>query len=377
MSAANSHIEPALVLEVDLAALVANWRDLACRSKPARASAVVKGNGYGLGLQPVIEVLYAAGCRDFFVATVSEGMAARHHAPEARIYVLNGVYPGIEHAIRSADLVPVLSSTAQVALWSADCTLNGPHPCALQVDTGMHRLGLSQEEAIALAQDETRPVSLTPVLVISHLACADRPADPMNERQRALFQEVTAAFEGIESSLCNSAGIFLGGNYLLDMTRPGIALYGGEARGDAENPMRCVATAKARILQLHRAAAGETVSYGAAERLERDTLIATCAVGYADGYPRGHSGAGVPVRTADCPPPAGWLAGQRVAVLGRVTMDLTMFDVTDIAGVKVGDFVELFGPNHPLDDVARAAGTIGYEILATLGGRYHRIYSGA
>lgn len=372
-------IAPALKLTVDLAALVANWRDLAARSRPARASAVVKADGYGLGLAPVVEALYDAGCRDFFTATVAEAVSARDQAPDARIYFLNGLYPGIEALLREHDLVPVLSSNEQVAHWSAECSEHGEHPCAIQVDTGMNRLGLSIEDALALAEDATRPANLAPVLILSHLACADTPDHPINRRQAESFQRIAAAFEGIESSLANSAGIYLGGEFLCDLTRPGIAIYGGECTEAAGSPLRPVARAEARIMQIREAKAGETVSYGRAETLDRPTRIAVCAVGYADGYPRSHSGAGVPLRATDCPPPHGFIAGQRVRVLGRVTMDLTMFDITDLpqAAVRVGDFVELFGPNMPLEEVARASGTIGYEILTAIGGRYVRFYNKA
>lgn len=368
--------EPALTLDIDLAALVENWRDLVRLSRPARTSAVVKADAYGCGLGPVVEALYGAGCRDFFTATAEEACKARPLAPEARIFVLNGIYPGIEEAFRAKDLVPVLASSEQVALWAADCAENGDHPAALQVDTGMNRLGLTPREAMELAGDVTRPVGFSPVLIMSHLACADEPDHDMNARQRESFRQVTPAFEGIESSLCNSAGIFLGGDFLCDLTRPGIAIYGGACRGCGPNPMRPVVTARARILQIGDANAGESVSYGAAERLARPTRIATCAVGYADGYLRSHSGAGVPLRQTGCPHPHGFIAGQRVPVLGRITMDLTMFDITDLPAraVRPGDFIELFGPNIPVDEVARAAGTIGYELLATMGRRYRRRY---
>ncbi len=366
---------PALRLTVDLGALVDNWQALRRASGRARTSAVVKADGYGLGLAPVVAALRDAGCQDFFVATIGEGITARKAAPDARIFVLNGIYAGVEAAIREADLVPVLSSEAQVALWAADCAENGPHPCGIQVDTGMNRLGLTVRQALDLADDQTRPASLLPVLVMSHLACADEPAHPMNRRQLESFQTVAAAFDGIDSSLCNSAGIALGPEFRFDLTRPGISLYGGRATNGIPHLMKPVARAEARILQIRDAKAGETVSYGAAETLKRDTRIAVCAVGYADGYHRGHSGAGVPLRADDgLPRPAGFAAGRELPVLGRITMDLTMFDITDAPDLREGAFIELFGPNMPLDRVAEAAGTIGYEILTSIGGRYERTH---
>jgi alanine racemase len=216
---------------------------------------------------------------------------------------------------------------------------------------------------------------LSPVLVLSHLACGDVSNDPMNRVQRESFQRVAAAFGTIESSLSNSAGIFLGADYAFDLTRPGIALYGGECRNGARGLTQTVATAEARILQIRHVSAGDSVSYGAAHRVTRDSRIAVCAVGYADGYMRSLSGAGVPLRDTPCPMPTGFVAGRPVPVVGRVTMDLTMFDITDLGETVVGegDFIELFGANMPLDDVARAAGTIGYELLTSLGRRYQRV----
>ncbi|AZN73862.1 alanine racemase [Georhizobium profundi] len=346
---------------------------MAARSRPARASAVVKANGYGLGIEPVVRTLSEAGCRDFFTATIDEAITARRLAPHAHILVLNGIYPGTEQCFRKHRLTPILCSMEQVQLWDEACTRDGRLPYALHVDTGMNRLGVTMPEALAAAEREDTD---RPALIMSHLACADDPDRPENARQLESFQAVRRAFQSIESSLSNSAGIILGGAYLCDLTRPGIALYGGEAVNRAENPMQVVATAKARILQIRRAPAGSTVSYGATVRLPRDTKIAVCAVGYADGYLRSLSGSGIPLRDTDAPAPVASLHGQAIPVLGRVTMDLTMFDVTDVVGQKVrcGDFVELFGKSHRLDDLARSAGTIGYEILTSLGSRYARHY---
>jgi alanine racemase len=371
VTAQDDTLPPALTLDIDLAALAANWRAMAARSGPARASAVVKANGYGLGIEPVVRTLSEAGCRDFFTATIDEAITARRLAPHARILVLNGIYPGTEHCFRKHRLTPILCSMEQVQLWDEACTRDGRLPYALHLDTGMNRLGVTTPEALALAEREADD---RPSLIMSHLACADDPDRGDNARQLKSFQTVRGAFQGIESSLSNSAGIFLGGAYLCDLTRPGIALYGGEAVNRAENPMQVVATAKARILQIRRAPAG-SAGCGTA-RVTRDTKIAVCAVGYADGYLRSLSGSGVPLRDTDAPAPVASLHGQTIPVLGRVTMDLTMFDVTDVVGqeVRCGDFVELFGKSHRLDDLARSAGTIGYEILTSLGSRYARHY---
>lgn len=365
-----------LRLTIDLSALADNWRDMARRSGGVRTAAVVKADAYGLGIEDVGQTLYHAGARDFFVAVPAEGATLRAYAPEARIFVLSGAWPGAEGLFFEHDLVPVIASQEQLAFWMAVVAEHGDHPCALHVDTGFNRLGLPLEDALALADDVSRPASLSPVLVLSHLACGDDPTAAMNRQQLEAFQRVSAAFEGIESSLSASAGIFLGSDYHFDLTRPGIALYGGEALNGVANPMRPVATAEARILQIREAKAGQTVSYGATCKLTRNSRLAIVSAGYADGYLRSLSGSGVTVREAGLPAAYGFIAGHKVPVAGRVTMDLTIFDVTDVpeGAIAAGDYIELFGANMPIDEVARAAGTIGYELLTGLGLRYERRY---
>ncbi|NTF61018.1 alanine racemase [Rhizobium rhizogenes] len=365
-----------LRLTVDLDALVENWRDMAHRSGRARTSAVVKADAYGLGIEDVGEALYLAGARDFFVATADEGATLRLYAPDARIFVLSGIWPGMERVFFENDLVPVIASEEQLTFWMSVLSDYGDYPCALQVDTGFNRLGLPMEDALALADDVSRPASFAPVLVMSHLACGDDPANPMNRQQLEAFRKVSAAFEGIEASLANSAGIFLGPEYHFDLTRPGIATYGGEAVPGIANPMRPVATAEARIIQTRFVKAGETVGYGRAMQLTRDSRLAIVSAGYADGYMRGQSSGGVPLRQTDLPGGHGFIAGHRVPVAGRITMDLTIFDITDLPDnlVRAGDYVELFGSNILVDDAARAAGTIGYELLTSLGLRHERRY---
>ena len=267
--------------------------------------------------------------------------------------------------------MPVAGSRQHIADWQSEC---GPRPFALHVDTGMNRIGFDRQEAIAYAAEMDAGEAPRPVMLMSHLSSADRPGDERNREQIESFQAVRAAFAGIESSIANSAGIFLGAAHLCDLTRPGIALYGGEAVDGLANPMRPVVTLEARIVTIRTVPAGAPVSYGATQVLERETRIATCAVGYADGYPRALSGSGVPLRKAVAGGACGFAAGRRVPLVGRVTMDMTMFDVTDCpaGALAAGDHIELFGPNMALDEVARAAGTIGYELLTGLGRRHAR-----
>lgn len=358
-------------LTIDRGAVVDNWRKMAALSGPAKASAVVKADAYGLGAIEIGTALAAAGCDTFFVATPEEGARLRKALANVRIFVLSGMWPGMEAWIFGHRLIPVLGSMEQMVFFRG---LARNHPFALYVDTGMNRLGLTIEDAAALARNGDDRLEL----VMSHLACPDIPAHPMNRQQLQSFQGVARFFAGVEASLSSSAGIMLGEEYHFDLTRPGIALYGGEAVGGALNPMRPVVRAEARILQIRTVRRGEAASYGATHVFERDSRLAIVGAGYADGWHRALSGSGVMARQDGSQGASGFVAGHRVPIVGRITMDLTTFDIGAIAENRVatGDYIELFGPNISLDDAARAAGTIGYELLTGLGGRYERRYCG-
>jgi alanine racemase len=353
-----------LVLTIDLGALAANWRRLASEAAPAECSAVVKADAYGIGIEQAVPALAAAGCRTFFVALPEEGRRARATAPEAVIYVLNGLFPEAMDLYRTADLSPVLNSMEEIEVWAR---LAGGLPFAIQVDTGMNRLGLSLRDALELARRPSVIAKLAPRLLMSHLACADTPAHPLNQAQLTLFREIQDQFSDVPASLANSAGIYLGRDYRFNLVRPGIGLYGARFSENRE-ALNNVATLQARILQVRSAAAGETVGYGATHTLKRDSRIAVLSAGYADGYHRAagsrddRAGAQVLVR------------GRPTRILGRVSMDLIAVDVTGIVGVAPGDLVELFGPNMPVDEAAAAAGTIGYELLTGLSRRAKRVY---
>ncbi|MEO3998677.1 alanine racemase [Mesorhizobium sp. CAU 1732] len=367
-------------LTIDLAALAENYHLLSRMAAPARVAGVVKADGYGLGVGPVAQTLWREGCREFFVALPEEGIALRSVLPDATIYVLNGLF-GAEAvpAYVAHRLTPVLGSSSDIASWEAfGWDGDVPRPCAIHVDTGMNRLGLTSDEALRFIQENALTGAVTPLLLMSHLACADTPDHPLNLRQRESFQAVRAAFASVESSLANSAGIFLDSAFAFDLVRPGIALYGGSPASAALNPMQPVVTAEARVVQVRHAKAGETVSYGAHETLRRDSLLAVTSIGYADGYHRAGSSAGVPLRDTSAPAAEGFIHGKRVPVTGRITMDMTIFDVTDLGAgaVAIGDHIELFGRNVPIDEAAAATGTIAYELLTSLGRRYHRRYVG-
>lgn len=348
------------VLEIDLGAIVANWRLLGQIAAPAECAAVVKANAYGLGVAPVATALAAAGCRLFFVATLDEGIALRRAlGAAAEIAVFNGPLPGTAAEFAAHALVPVLNDPGQIAEWAEAA---GPHPAMLHVDTGMARLGLSAREFAALVE---APPRIRWRLVMSHLACADQPAAVLNAAQRARFAAAAARLPEIAASLAASSGIFLGPSYHLNLVRPGAALYGVNPQPGCPNPMRQVVRLSARILQVRQIDRGETVGYGAAHVMAAPGRVATAAVGYADGWLRSLSRRG-----------GGTIAGTRVPLIGRVSMDLVTFDVSAIPEelARPGVMIELLGTGYGVDDAAADAGTIGYEILTALGARYHRVY---
>jgi alanine racemase len=360
------------VLTIDLAAVESNWKRLAGLTVPVECAAVVKADGYGCGLEPVTRTLHRAGCRTFFVADVAEGRRARTVAPDATIYVLNGVIPGSAQAFAADHLRPVINSTTELAEWDAFvATKNWRGGAALHVDTGMNRLGITVEEAAAIAprlQSENHGFTL----VMSHLACAESPDHPMNARQLRLFRDIRMAYRGVASSLANSSGIFLGERAYCDLVRPGVALYGVNPTPGKANPMRRVVELKGRIIQVRTIDKGETVGYGAAFTAGRASRIAIIAVGYADGFLRSAG-------TARGKPAAEVIvAGKRCPLAGRVSMDVLAVDVTDVAegAVRRGDFATLIGDRVSVDDLAAGMGTIGYEVLTDLGRRYHRLYKG-
>ncbi len=360
------------VLTIDLAAIRANWQRMASRAAPAECAGVVKADAYGCGLEPVAEALAGCGCRTFFVATIAEGRRVRAVVPTAIVYVLNGITAGTAAAFADAGVRPVIGSLVELAEWDVFCGASGWRGgAALQIDTGMNRLGISVAEAAALAaRVQTPDHGLT--LVMSHFACADTPDDPLNAQQIDLFRELRLMFRGVTASLANSAGVFLGASAHCDLVRPGIALYGGNPTPGQPNPMLPVVTLKGRITLVRNVPAGATVGYGAAWTASRPSRIAIVAVGYADGYRRaaGHAG-GRP--GADV-----IVAGQRCRTAGRVSMDLLAIDITDLPdqAANRGDDVTLIGPDNGVDELAAVFDTIGYEVLTSLGRRYHRVWAG-
>jgi alanine racemase len=360
------------IITIDLDALQENWRSLSRLVGPAECAAVVKADAYGLGASEVIPALALAGCRTFFVATPEEARAARQLAPAARLFALDGVLRGSAALLRAADVAPVLSSLEDVEEWAAEASRHGgPVPAAIQIDTGLHRLGLGEEEVRALAARPDLLAAIDLRLVMSHLACADEPDDPHNEAQRVAFEWRRALLPAAPASLAASDGLMLGRAYHYDLVRPGYALYGGQAFRGGATPVKPVVSVRARILQLRTVEPGASVGYSATWRAERRTRLAIVAAGYADGLARfqsaasGQTGGSVLVRNTLAP------------IVGRVSMDLITVDVTDVEGeVKRGDLVSLIAPDLPIEAVGKASGTIGYEVLTRLGPRFVRSHTG-
>ena len=275
------------VLSVDLAALRANWAYLNQVSGRAECAGVIKADAYGLGLAPIAKALTSEGCKTFFVATVDEGRAARAVQPGATIYVLDGLLPGAESHYAGFDLRPVLSSLAEVRDWAAYSRARGRKlSAAVHLDTGMNRLGMPEPEIEKLASEAGLLDAFDLCLVMSHLACADEPDNPMNARQRLRFEALRAKLPPALTSLANSGGTFFGGAFHYDLVRPGIALYGGRAHEGKPNPMQTVVRFAAKILQIRELEPGATIGYGAIYRVQRAARIATIGCGYADGFLR-------------------------------------------------------------------------------------------
>ncbi len=322
----SSPAEADAVLSIDLVAIAANYRSLAALVAPARCAAVVKADAYGLGVEHVAPALAAAGCEHFFVAHLSEGEHLRALlGPRPAIYVLHGPAAGTEARFVQHDLIPVLNSLPQVTGWLAAARARGVRlPAALQVDSGMGRLGMPPEEVAALPALSDLDVRLA----MSHLACADDPGHPANAAQLAASRDLRRRLPEAPASLAASSAIFLGRDFHFDLVRPGAALYGlAPVRG--RNPMRPV------------------------------------AIGYADGFPRLTSARS-----------AAWLGDVRLPVAGRVSMDSTTLDATAAPGIRAGDWVDVIGPHCSADDLAAASATIGWEILTRLGRRFSRQYTG-
>ena len=368
--------QAAAVLTIDLDALAANWRTLADRVRPAQCAAVVKADAYGIGIERAVPALARAGCRVFFVAHFSEGRrvaaALGLRTADCKIYVLNGLTsaPGGVPDFVAAGLRPVLASAHEVVVWGAGAPQGAAAP-GLQIDTGMNRLGLTSAEARALFDDPVTAIGLS--LIMSHFVASEVADDPLNARQIAAFRAVLPHFPDMPASLANSSGIFLPQRPHFDLVRPGYAVYGGNPLPAAANPMRPVIRLGARILQVHNLKAGGTVGYNSQWTARRNTRLATIGIGYADGFPRLAGSTDARREGAQA-----MLAGVRCRIVGRVSMDLSVIDVTEAPpdAATPGAMIEVLNHDITIDDLASFVGNSGYTVLTGLGARYHRVYVG-
>ena len=341
------------LVRINLEAVTENYQTL-CNAARGRVGAVVKANAYGLGASAVVRHLIGIGCRDFFAETLDEAIEQSEFAT-VDCYVFSGP-SDVEAAKEMSALgaIPVANSQEQLSILRE----SGIRNFAVHVDTGMQRIGIDPAD---FCNTDLSGASIK--LLMTHLACADTPDHPLNAQQVTLFGELRKHIPGVMTSIGNSAATLTGPEFQGDLVRSGIGLYGGNPFSDRANPMRCVCTLEARVLQVRSVDADHSVGYGATTVTTRLTIVAVIGIGYADGISRRYSGEG-----------AVHFKGRRLPLLGTVSMDMMQIDATATPDIRVGDWVEVFGPNLPLDEVSKRLGTISYEVLAGLSLRLKREY---
>jgi len=357
------------VLKISLTALASNWDKLAKHTE-VECAAVVKGNAYGCGIDPIAGALAKTGCRTFFVSNIPEARRVRAVAPHSTMYVLNGLHAGTWPAFAEVNARPVINSSIEMAEWEAFARSHQwSGSCALDIDTGALRLGLSMEEAAALAPRVHYSPGHGISLLMSRLDKANQAANWQNDRQISLFHELRRLFGGVPASLANSSGIFVGPKAHFDLVRAGAALYGVNPTPDAVNPMQPVIELRARIVQVLSLVPGETIAENVGWIAKRRTRLALVSTGYADGYPRSESAFTNKLQAI--------VGGRRCPVVGPPSMDLLPIDVTDLAdptAARFGEMVTLIGAEIGIDEFAAAAKSTGREVLSHFGSRFHRIY---
>jgi len=353
-------------LTIDLKAIQANYRLLRTKAEPADTAAVVKANAYGVDVVPIAKALHQAGCRVFFAAYMAESLQLREALPDVTIAPLHGIVAEEYDAALALNITPVLNALGEIENWTRFAKKkNKKLPAFIHLDTGMNRLGMPPDEQQKLIKDQGLLEGIEIKAWMSHLACAEEFDNLLTTRQRDAFKTLLAQLPPAPASLCNSSGIFWGKDYVFDLARPGVAIYGVNPTPKQPNPMKGVIELKAPILQIRHVDSGMTVGYGATHRIARKGRIATLALGYADGYLRALSNRGQ-VKIGNFLAP----------VAGRISMDLITIDVSDVpdTDAHVGALATIIGEHRPVDMVAAEAGTTGYEILAALGSRLQRHY---
>jgi alanine racemase len=355
------------IIEVKLDIILDNYRQLQNVAGGAEVAAAVKADCYGLGADFIAPLLAKAGCEHFFVANIDEGIILRKKiVNDKAIYVLNGVFIDSVDALLQYKLIPVINHAKQLELWHNYArNLQQKLPVVFHLNTGMNRLGMSVEEFTACVSHSEVLKELDVKLVMSHFAASDEPADIANIQQLQLFKELTDGLVGIKRSMCNSGGIFMNKMAHFDLVRPGAALYGLLTHPDAHKYVKNPVSLYAPIIQIHQLKSGDQVGYNGTFIADKNMRIATIPIGYADGYMRSLSSKGCV-----------YIGENQVKVVGRVSMDLVTIDITDLPMHEcfLGQKVEIIGKHNTPDNLAQLAGTIGYEILTSLGKRYKRVY---
>ena len=351
---------------INLAALVHNYELLRDKAAPAETGAVIKANAYGLGAAPVAKALASAGCRTFFTAQFAEAMELRGILPKTAIVVLHGLAEQEYAEAEKNRLIPVINHLGALESWQSYARKTGKKlPAFIHLDTGINRLGLPLAEQEALANDPSRLEGLSLKGWLSHFSCSSEFDNPITPEQRERFVRALETLPPAPASLSNSSGIFWGPDFLFDLVRPGLALFGGNPTPHRANPMRAVLELQAPVLQVRDVDTSMTVGYGATHRFARRGRVATLAIGYADGYHHSLGNKGI-VK----------IGPHFAPLVGHVSMDSITVDVTDLpeSDVHVGALATVLGPHRTLDALAAEAGTITYEILTSLGSRLLRTY---
>lgn len=359
-------LTPTVRLSIDRGAIARNYFYLKEKSGPVPCGAAVKANAYGCGIDLVIPTLLKTGCTDFFVADAIEGEMVRKLAPSSNIYIFNGFLAQSADKIFANNLIPIICSTHQLSQWQQ---LQTQHPYAIQFDTGMNRLGIRHSDASSILNN----LSEKPALLLSHFANADQPDNAKNNDQLRAFSLITSTYPGIKASMANSAALISNPASHFQITRPGIAIYGGNPFVDRKNPMEPVVKLEAQIIDIKTVKKHETISYGGTFKADKDMKIAVVGMGYADGLPRSASGSGVRLRKTLPEGMSCFLNGYHMPNVGRITMDLSMFDCSRLKkdDIKIGDWIEIIGENISIDELADVSGMVSYEILTSFGRHRH------
>jgi alanine racemase len=354
------------VLEISTRSILQNYRTLQTHVPKSICAAVLKADAYGFGIKEIAPLLYQNGCRHYFVAHIDEGLFLRNILKDASIFVLSGILPETEEFFIQSSLIPILTDFGMVEKWVAASKKHGQKlPCGLHMDTGMHRSGFDQSDVTKLLESFHLIDSLEVTCVMSHLVSSHAANDPLNNQQKNLFDQFRQHFPHVKASLADTGGIYLDPSFHYDIVRPGKGLFGLFSPPSSATPLIPCLKVLGRILQIRSAHKGDSVGYGATHILDRDSKLATLGVGFADGYDRRLSNqAFVEIQDFQAP------------VVGRISMDYTVVDVTDVPEslCYVGGWVELVNETITLDTLAHLTGTISREFSTGFGKRFHRIY---